>query len=168
MKVHRAFQCKISVYGSEWLWLLHKFVHFQIVIWWWGHLHSVQDRVQGRMVLAKRLQMGSDAITDNGASWLPYFIRKDSKSRLRQFSSRYISHHTQTHALPADIICEHLRIGGKEVLLFWWGREHVKKESTSLDSWQENALSFVREKRKHRPIQQKMWQTFGSYCQTRS
>ena len=34
-----------------------------------GHLHFVQDRVQGRMVLAKRLQIGGcDAISDNGAS----------------------------------------------------------------------------------------------------
>ena len=35
-----------------------------------GHLHFVQDRVQTRMVLAKRLQIGGcDAISDNnGAS----------------------------------------------------------------------------------------------------
>ena len=60
--------------------LWHKFVHFQIVVCMMtGHLHFVQDRVQGRMVLAKRLQIGGcDAISDNGALMhlTPVFYQK--------------------------------------------------------------------------------------------
>ena len=44
-----------------------------------GHLHFVRDRVQPRMVLAKRLQIGGcDAISDNGALMhlTPVFYQK--------------------------------------------------------------------------------------------